>query len=248
MLRMPEPQRSKSLQAAQAAGRSVLAAFLAVTLAGAPVWAQDPGAPPQQPAPSQEKPGLPTPQTPAQDAYTPAPANPPIPVSLGVEKYHYRHAPKPFPNLIAPYRPISVPEPLLTNSPRIDQLIHDNKLELTLQDAVELALENSMDIAVARYNPWFADTDILATEAGGQPFGVSGAEIRQSFANIPFMNFDPTFNSQISFDDRSTPINNPFIAGTGTTATAASLVPPSPDPTRPRPPRDNRPQSPPHPR
>jgi len=69
---------------------------------------------------------------------TPAPTNPPIPVSLGTSKYHYTRAPKGFPNLIAPYRPIRVPEPVLTNSPRIDQLIHDGKLELTLQDAVEV--------------------------------------------------------------------------------------------------------------
>jgi outer membrane protein len=203
--------------------RQALAATLAVLLAGGPVWAQNPGAPPQQPAPAQEKPGLPTPQTPAQDVYKPGPTNPPIPVSLGVEKYHYRHAPKQFPNLIAPYRPIRIPEPVLTNSPRVDQLIHDGKLELTLQDAVELALENSMDIAVSRYNPWFADTDILQTEAGGQPFGITGAEIRQSFASVPFLNYDPTFNSQISFDDRITPVNNPLTAGTGTTQ-AGSLA------------------------
>jgi len=206
--------------------RPTLAAILAGLLAGGPVLAQDPGAPQQQPAPAPEKPGLPTPQTPAQEVYnTPAPTNPPIPVSLGTSKYHYTRAPKGFPNLIAPYRPIRVPEPVLTNSPRIDQLIHDGKLELTLQDAVELALENSMDIAVSRYNVWFADTDILQTEAGGQPFGIAGAEVRQSFANIPFMNFDPTLTTQISYDDRKTPINNPFISGTGTgtTATAATL-------------------------
>jgi outer membrane protein len=202
--------------------RPILAAFLAVLVAGGPVWAQDPGAPPQQPGPA--RPGLPTPQTPAQEVYTAPPANPPIPVSLGVSKYHYTRAPRPFPNLIKPYRPISIPEPLLTNSPRIDQLIHDGKLELTLQDAVELSLENSMDIAVQRYVPWFADTDILATEAGAQPFGIPGAEIRQSFANIPFMNFDPTITSQISYDDRKTPVNNPLISGTGATATAAALV------------------------
>jgi outer membrane protein TolC len=117
-----------------------------------------------------------------------------------------------------------VPEPVLTNSPRIDQLVHDAKLELTLQDAVELALENSMDIAVARYNVWFADTDILATEAGAQPFGINGAEIRQSFANIPFMNFDPTLTSQISFDDRNTPVNNPFLSGTGLTNIVTGLT------------------------
>ena len=203
--------------------RATLAAFLAVLLAGGPAWAQDPGAPPQQPAPAPQKSGLPTPQTPAQEGYKPAPTNPPIPVSLGVSKYNYTRAPHGFPNLIAPYRPIRIPEPLVVNSPRFDQLIHDGKLELTLQDAVELALENSMDIAVQRYIPWFADTDILATEAGAQPFGIPGAEIRQSFANIPFLNYDPTLTSQISYDNRKTPINNPFISGTGTGATAATL-------------------------
>jgi len=204
--------------------RATLAAFLAVLLAGGPVWAQDRQPQQQQPTPAPARPGLPTRQTPAQDVYTPAPTNPPIPVSLGVSKYNYTRAPRAFPNLIAPYRPIRIPEPLLTNSPRVDQLIHDGKLELTLQDAVELALENSMDIAVQRYIPWFAETDILATEAGAQPLGVTGAEIRQSFANIPFLNFDPTFTSQISYDDRKTPVNNPLISGTGATATAASLV------------------------
>jgi outer membrane protein len=201
--------------------RPTLAAFLAVAIAGGPVWAQD--QPQQQPTPAPQRPGLPTPQTPAQEVYTAPPAHPPIPVSLGTSKYHYTRAPKPFPNLIAPYRPITIPEPVLTNSPRVDQLIHDGKLELTLQDAVELALENSMDIAVARYNPWFADTDILATESGSQPFGIAGAEVRQSFANVPFLNYDPTFNSQISYDDRITPVNNPLISGTGT-AQAASLA------------------------
>ena len=202
--------------------RSTLAAVLAVFLAAGPVWAQDPGTPPQQP--ESQKPAPPAPQTPAQQVYAPAPTASPIPVSLGVEKYHYTKAPSGFPNLFAPYRPIRVPEPLLTNSPRLDQLIHDGKLELTLQDAVELALENSMDIAVQRYIPWFADTDILATESGAQPFGITGAEIRQSFANIPFLNFDPTLTSQFSVDDRKTPVNNGFISGTGVTATAASLV------------------------
>jgi outer membrane protein len=89
---------------------------------------------------------------------------------------------------------------------------------------VELALENSMDIAVSRYYPWMADTDLLTAEAGGFPNGVPGAAVRFSNANIPFINFDPVVTSQTSFDDRKTPINNPFISGTGTTATAAALV------------------------
>src|SRR6266852_9265504 len=155
----------KAAGGAGVATRPSLAALLAILLAGGPVWAQDQQAQQQQQAPAPEKPGLPAPQTPAQGAYTPNPTNPPIPVSLGISKYSYTRAPRGFPNLIAPYRPIRIPEPVLTNSPRLEQLIHEGKLELTLQDAVELALENSMDIAVQRYNVWFADTDILATEA-----------------------------------------------------------------------------------
>ena len=101
-------------------------------------------------------------------------------------------------------------------------MIHDGKLEITLQDAVELALENSMDIAVARYNPWFGDTDIMAAEGGGLPQGVSGAEIRFSTANVPFLNYDPVLTASVFFDDRSTPVNNPFISGTAGTGTAAT--------------------------
>jgi outer membrane protein len=210
--------------------RSLAATLLAAVLAagsGVPVFAQDPPPPGQQ----QEHPQLPTPQSPEQNrpaqdpnaatqapapAYGPGPVNPPIPVSLGVSKYNYRHAPRPFPNLLNPYKQISVPAFGTTNSPRIEQLIHDGKLEITLQDAVELALENSMDIAVARYSPWFADTDVLTTEAGGQAFGISGADIRFSTANVPFLSYDPTLTGSVFYDDRLTPINNPFISGTGT--------------------------------
>ena len=98
-------------------------------------------------------------------------------------------------------RPIArsaFPQVALTNSPRVDQLVRDGKLQITLQDAVELALENSMDIVVQRYNPWFGDTDILQTEGGGLPFGVTGAEIRQSTANVPFLNYDPTITQAAS--------------------------------------------------
>jgi len=144
-------------------------------------------------------------------------------VSLGVSKYNYRHAPRAFPNLFNPYRQIHVDPLALSNSPRIDQLVHDGKLELTLQDAVELALENSMDIVVARYNPWFGDTDIMVAEGGGLPQGVSGAEIRFSTANVPSLFLDPLLTTSFAFDDRSTPVNNPFISGTGS-ATAAGLI------------------------
>ena len=53
--------------------------------------------------------------------------------------------------------------PNLTNSARIDQLVQDGKMYLSLNDAVAMALENNLDIAIQRYNLSIADTDILRT-------------------------------------------------------------------------------------
>ena len=41
------------------------------------------------------------------------------------------------------------------------------KLYLTLKDAIALALENNLDLAIARCNIPIADTDLLRTKAGG---------------------------------------------------------------------------------
>jgi outer membrane protein TolC len=71
------------------------------------------------------------------------------------------------------YRGSTVPEPQLGNSPRLDQLIRDGKLYISLRDAISLALENNLDLAIARYNLPIADTDILRTKAGGSFRGVN---------------------------------------------------------------------------
>jgi outer membrane protein TolC len=76
-------------------------------------------------------------------------------------------------NPISPYTGDQVPEPVLTNSPRLDRLIRDGKLYLSLKDAINLALENNLDLAIARYNLPIADTDLLRTKAGGSFRGVN---------------------------------------------------------------------------
>src|SRR5215467_7474504 len=70
-------------------------------------------------------------------AQQPAPAKSAAatPFSLGLAKYNFTHGPRAFPDLTAQYRPIKIDPTVTTNSPRIDQLIHDGKLELSLQDA-----------------------------------------------------------------------------------------------------------------
>jgi outer membrane protein TolC len=76
-------------------------------------------------------------------------------------------------NPFSAYLPSQVPEPRLTNAPLIDQLIQDGKLNLSLRDAIRLALEDNLDIAIARYNLPIADTDVLRTKAGGVFRGVN---------------------------------------------------------------------------
>ncbi len=51
--------------------------------------------------------------------------------------------------------------------------MHDGKLYLSLDDAIALALENNLDIAIARYNLNIADTDILRARAGATTLGVN---------------------------------------------------------------------------
>jgi outer membrane protein len=76
-------------------------------------------------------------------------------------------------NPIAPYTSINVPQPRLGNTPRLDDLLRDGKIYLSLSDAVTLALENNYDIAIARINLDIADTDLLRARAGSSLRGVS---------------------------------------------------------------------------
>ncbi|MGA7926204.1 MAG: TolC family protein [Candidatus Sulfotelmatobacter sp.] len=76
-------------------------------------------------------------------------------------------------NPLSPYTADHVPEPVLTNSPRLDRLMRDGKLYLSLKDAIDLALENNLDLAIARYNLPIADADLLRTRAGGSFLGVN---------------------------------------------------------------------------
>ena len=76
-------------------------------------------------------------------------------------------------NPLNAYAPDTVPEPALTNSSRLDQLVRDGKLYLSLKDAIDLALEDNLDLAIARYNLPIANTDILRTQAGGFFRGVN---------------------------------------------------------------------------
>ena len=104
----------------------------------------------------------------AQDQHTNARQSA-APLSFAMPKLH---------NPLKAYTPDSVPEPVLTNSPHLDQLVRDGKLYLSLKDAINLALEDNLDLAIARYNLPIADTDIVRTQAGGFFRGVNAGVVQ----------------------------------------------------------------------
>jgi len=86
------------------------------------------------------------------------------------------HSHKPF----SPYRPSDVPPLDLNNSPRLDSLIREGKLYISLHDAIALAIENNLDLAYFRYNFPIAQTDYARTRAGGTANGVNTAVVQSS--------------------------------------------------------------------
>ena len=90
--------------------------------------------------------------------------------------FDYTHT-RSFPNIFDSFSPLPVPQQGLENSPRLHELIHEGKLWLSLQDAIGLALENNLDIDVARFQLPLAQADYLRTKAGSAARGVQGAAI-----------------------------------------------------------------------
>ena len=191
----------------------VCAALLAAALMTvSPIYAQAPnGAETTPAAPTQntQQPG-PPPIAPAPPAAsvtntTTAPPATFSPMSLSLTP-DYSHGRSWFPDVAAPYTPRHILEPTLTNSPRLEQLIQNGTLNLTLQDAVALALENNLDIAVQRYTPWLSQMNLLSARAGS------------------LVRFDPVVTMNLNEVDQTIPIANPLISGVGVTSNAASSL------------------------
>src|SRR5258708_16032575 len=111
---------------------------------------------------AQDVPSAPMPQ--------PAPA-PAKPQAVHLQDYsksqagilHFWHA----------YMPKELAQPEFGNSPRIDGLMHDGKIYLSIDDAVALALENNLDIDIARYNLNIAAADLLRAKSGSNILGIN---------------------------------------------------------------------------
>src|SRR5437016_10557081 len=80
------------------------------------------------------------------------------------------------------YLPTEVPHTSFANSPRLDSLMRAGNIYLSLQDAIALALENSLDIEYHRYDRRQAETDQMRASAG-QLLRFSGGGIRAGFSS-----------------------------------------------------------------
>jgi outer membrane protein len=112
-------------------------------------------------------------------APTPQPAPPAAPPQL-VHLQDYSKPSSAFPHILQPYRPQQLAQPNLANSPRIDSLMRDGKIYLSIDDAVALTLENNLDIDIARYNLNIADTDYLRAKSGANILGVNAGIVQNT--------------------------------------------------------------------
>jgi len=135
---------------ADTCGRGILvAALITLTFIALPLSAQD-------------LPAAPVPQT------APAPAQP-----QAVHLQDYSKPRSAFPHILQPYLGQELAQPNLANSPRIDSLMRDGKIYLSIDDAVALTLENNLDIDIARYNLNIAEADLLRAKSGASILGIN---------------------------------------------------------------------------
>jgi outer membrane protein TolC len=120
---------------------------------------------------------------PAPEAPNPAASKAAAPPSIGaqIQQVQQQNFAPPVPfyvpmphshNPLFPYTPSNAPELSLSNSPRLQTLIRDGKIYISLHDAIALAVENNLDLAYFRYNFPIAQTDVLRTKAGSAANGV----------------------------------------------------------------------------
>jgi outer membrane protein len=194
---------------------AAVALLTAASLIVSPAFAQAQQGQNQSAAQQQQAPTAPNAQPASQPgAQTGSAASEPardLKATMGPDYSYGRAA---FPNILAPYAPQNIPEPMLTNSTRLDQLIQDGKLMLSLDDAISLALENNLSISVERFVPWISETQLLKAQAGGIPQSASTQQV--VLGSSPSVSFDPIFTAGYNWYHSNVPVNNPFISGTGT--------------------------------
>src|SRR5580704_13324541 len=116
----------------------------------------------------------------------PAPPSPSTPAAPQPEQPHavnltdYSQPRSAFPHVLQPYLPRELAQPSFGNSSRIDSLMRDGKIYLSIDDAIALALENNLDLDLARYNLNIADADLLRAKSGANILGVNTGVVQNT--------------------------------------------------------------------
>ncbi len=114
---------------------------------------------------------------------------------------------------------------------KLAQLVKDGQLKLSLQDAISLALENNLDIALERLGPDIAAQDLKRAQAGASLRGIPTA-VREG----PRATGGPTGQVQgLTSLTATSPVSGTSqeqnLSVTGTTPLASGVAPPSLDPS-----------------
>ncbi|MGA9568416.1 MAG: TolC family protein [Candidatus Korobacteraceae bacterium] len=166
--------------------RQILALGLVGILATAS-FAQEPAPPATQPAAQQTaKTAAPAPdQVTLATVPLPQAPKPQGNAYLNYSDQNYAKSQKQWPKFWSVWGVRDVALPNFTNSPLIDRVIQNGKMYLSMDDAVSLALENNLDIAIQRYNLITADTDILRTASGSAALGVNTGLVQGTPGGTP---------------------------------------------------------------
>lgn len=130
---------------------------------------------------------------------------------------------------------------VLSDSPRLESLLHAGNLYLSVQDVIAIALENNLDIAIQRYALPLAREVLRRTQGGGAlrnvgqpispgPQSVSLAGVSVNAVGLPESgsgvssggglviqlgevppNFDPSLYAYANFQHASTPLSNQIL-------------------------------------
>ncbi|HWD98566.1 MAG TPA: hypothetical protein VG345_06005, partial [Bryobacteraceae bacterium] len=148
------------------------------------------------------------------------------------------------PPLLRPYKAPEIAPLPAPDSSRIRLLIRGGNLYLTAKDAIALAIDNDVTLAIARYDPMLASFAIERAEAGGtlrgvtngnsligsvaSGQGVTGSEASAGLANLGSISISSNGNATVSQIGPVTPNLDPVLGGamafSHTTAPQSNVV------------------------
>lgn len=158
----------------------------------------------------------------------------------------FAHSRRGWPNVLLPYSAFDLGPIDAANGPGVDKLFKDGKIYLSLADAISLAIENNLDVAIQRLNAPMSDTDILRTKAGvgtrvgrasvteGSSINVGGGSFLGGVGPAPLFggppgfqqgttSFDPVFFGTLQFNHSNIPVTS--VANIATQGAVSVVTP-----------------------